>query len=250
MPVMRVIGRMLPEVLKITIPNIPSATFTVDFGQSCHFQTTIINSVVTVDCEAERFNTENEQVAVMKGAYNVARSAIDLMAFIEGIRLDYIEDTVILPGGQPRSLVNADLSRRVPELQSEKDFKWALNFVLFGYRPLSMALRDLNEAQGHMRGPENAGRVVDAIRAYFVQKGETADAGWAPMRSNLRLSKEYLQFVTKNARSARHGDYAHGVDPIPSYETIKRAATVMRRFFEYQKRGCQPLPESEFVLLD
>ena len=68
------------------------------------------------------------------------------------------------------------------------------------------------------------------------------------MRQNLRVSKDYLVSITKAAQGPRHGDYTYIPGELTAAVT-KRAWIVMDRFFEYLKRGEQPLPESDFPIL-
>jgi hypothetical protein len=63
------------------------------------------------------------------------------------------------------------------------------------------------------------------------------------MRTALNVTKPYIESITHHADwSVRNEDEGR--------KTTERAWVLMNRFLEYRKRGNQPLPLSDFPLLD
>jgi hypothetical protein len=64
----------------------------------------------------------------------------------------------------------------------------------------------------------------------------------------LQIDRSYLEFITDTSTGPRHADPEH-IPGSVCHEISVRAWTITNRFFEYLKRGSQPLPLSDFPLL-
>jgi hypothetical protein len=122
--------------------------------------------------------------------------------------------------------------------------------LVFDDRNLALALRDLTEElRQAYSGPISCARAIETIRNYFIPAGGKRGDGWAPMRTALNASLNYVQSITNISRDPRHGNRSKDQGD-EGRKTAERAWTLMNRFIEYRKRGDQQLPLSEFPLLD
>jgi hypothetical protein len=243
-------GHIHPTACKISLPDHPVAQWSdPNIDLNITFRTTVENGIISIECEANRFNMQEHKIFLTKMAYDLGRTTVDLIAFKNGAGLLFLLDTLIDENEREWELVD-----REPDLAaiatSLKDPGFdQIHKILLTNLKLALVLRALIEGMTFFNdAPQAASTGVEGIREYFVPAAGKKEHGWEPMRENLRVSKEYLVSITNAARGPRHGDYTYISGDVTNVVT-KRAWIVMNRFFEYLKRGENQLPLPEFPVL-
>jgi len=248
----RFTGRIFPAAINISIDNHPATNWkSPDLGLDMTFRVQIKNNNITIECEMNRFDGASHVTPLFMRAHDIARATVDLISFSTGNGLVVILDTFTDPNGITTSLAaqQPTLAALATAINGEAGSYDKVLRILLTEPPLFIALRDLIDAITIPHSsPANCARAVEALRAYFVPSGGQPSDGWNKLRENLQISKAYLEVITDTSKGPRHGDHAHIPGSITS-DVATRAWTVMNRFFEYQKRGAQPLPLSEFPML-
>src|SRR5690606_17090368 len=90
-------------------------------------------------------------------------------------------------------------------------------------------------------------RAIETIRV-LIAKNPNRRASWPILRDQLNISEACLNRITQPSTGPRHGHH-HYMDGQTKEAIIFSAWEITDRFFEYRKRGDQPLPLSEFPLL-
>jgi hypothetical protein len=255
MPTVQFLGRVLPRCIKIT-SHLPEMKWKWNTAQrDLVFRVWIGNSVVRVECDIETYEPEH-LVEITKRAADLSRTLVNLIAFSSGHGLSVVLETFIGPDGMPTDLLitNPTLAPLCTVFslsqENQSDFSVVTNLV-FNEVSLFLALNDLIEAatEWHV-APTNCGRVIDRICRMISPnaKGGPTASSWQAMRDALKLSKDYLEWISVQSTGPRHGDAAF-VPGTTTTEIVARTWTVMNRFLEYRKRGNSPLKASEFPLL-
>jgi hypothetical protein len=186
---------------------------------------------------------------IHKPAFDLAQAAIGLIAFSSGIGLTLSFDRFIAPDGSTTALRSEDktLAALCTAFSSVSGLSEALNIVL-GDFSLCIALNELIEAITLTHhAAASCARCIERLRSMMSPGVERRDA-WVQFRSNLQISREYLEFITNYSTGARHGDPTYIPGNITG-DVTRRSWTTMNRFLEYRKRGNAVLPISEFPLL-
>lgn len=216
-------------------------------GAACH--TKIQNSIVTADCEVNQFEKERHLMPLYMRALDLVRVSINLMSIGTGTGLSVILEQLTEPNGNTTTLApeQPQLASLVPSISTSAGYDTVLRLVIPEY-PIFGVLHDLAEAitQTHV-APTNCGRAIDGLR-HAIAPSVSRDEQWKALRDNLRVEKAYLQIITDLSTGPRHGDPAHIPGPIVK-DVVERTWTVMNRYFEFLKRGKQPLRELEFPTL-
>jgi hypothetical protein len=254
MPRVRFSGRIYPSAFHISIDNLPAVDWRDEEleslglnGTTCHV--TIQQSVVSVECEVQHFSKEHHLMPLYIRSLDIVRASVDLMSVATGAGLQIVMDELTEPSGATSKLApeQPNLAQLVPSIATMQGYDAVLRLVI----PKIAALRvvhDMAEAisQTHI-APINRGRVIDGLRQAIAPTGSLSHQ-WQVMRDNLRVDKAYLQIVTDLSRGPRHGNTTHIPGPVVK-DAVDRTWAVANRYFEYLKRGEQPLPESEFPML-
>ena len=253
MPTARFTGRVFPAALDVSIPDRPTFHWKADdLGLDMTFQVQIQSGSIVVDCEINKFDASVHFVPLFMRAYDIARASADLAAFATGNGLTIVLDSFTEPAGGivPMAAQQPSLAALASAAKpGTEDFEKILRIVL-AEPPLFLAMRDLIEAISlPHRAPVNCARAIRALRPYFGPPGRRwSEAAWLALREKLQISKTYMQKIMRPSQVARNGNDGQGSDG-GATDIIHRAWIVMNRFFEYRKRGGQPLPLSEFPLL-
>jgi hypothetical protein len=253
-PKVHFIGRVLPSAAIISV-EIPNGKWKWQAaGLEPEFKVKIGHSFINIECEIEKYETDYF-VELHKRASDLARAAVNVVAFASGLGLSVILETFIDPNGAPSAILPTDPA--IPALCTSysldpsrgADLGAIYQFVLTE-PPLYRALNDLIES---ITVPHvctvNCGRVIDSIRRMITPNLSTpAGQAWGAMHRALNVSREYQEWISEQSKGPRHGDPSFVPGNIAT-EMTHRSWIIMNRYFEYRKRGNQPLPDAEFPIL-
>jgi hypothetical protein len=258
MPVIKFGGKVLPEVIKITITDHPAINWLgSEYGLEISFKISIHEGVVVVECTLNQYNHDTDLVRVYMRAFDLVRATVDLTCFSTGYGLSVILDTFTNPEGITTPFVphNPQLAALCTAFDmgtaksiEQNVFHEVLTIVLSDWR-IFRILRQLIEANTvPHESSVNCARVIEGIRHLLASPGASTKQSWEDMRKRLNLSVDYLKLITDVSTGPRHGDSKH-IPGTTTVEITRRAWAVMNRFLEYKKRHDQPLPITEFPLL-
>jgi len=215
------------------------------------FTFNVTNSFVDVECVLNRFVVSDPQflALVHKPAFDLAQAAVGLVSFSTGIGFTLVFDSLVSPDGNKSLFRSEDraLASLCNSFSPASGFAEVMRIVM-GEFSLCIALNELIEAITLTHhAPASCARCIERLRT-VMSPGMDRKHAWVRFRSNLQISREYLDFITDHATGARHGDPAH-VPGSATSDITRRSWIIMDRFLEYRKRGNTPLPLSEFPLL-
>jgi hypothetical protein len=258
MPKILLLGRVLPMAASVNISELPTTNWKApDAGLDMNFKVHIQNNNIVVDCEINKWDKNRDLMNVYMRALDTTRAIVDVISFSSGIGLTTLLDTLVEPNGVKSQIVGqqpelAVISTSVkndaqPTKADDNNLDKVLRLVLTDVS-LFRALRDLIDAitETHV-SPIACGRAMEGLK-HSIAPGLERKKGWAKMNEILRIDRNYLDLITSQSIGPRHADPAHVTGAICREITI-RSWTIMNRYFEYRKRGSQPLPESEFPVL-
>ncbi len=253
MPKVTFFGKVLPEAIKISM-QAPELTWKWQQANlDLVFRVRIDNSVVTVECETQKYETAY-LAEFHKRASDLARASANLAAFASGQGIIVMLDRFVDPDGRDSSMIFPDPS--LPPLCTafgleparQADFAAIFNKVL-AEPALFIALNDLIAAITiHHCAPVNCGRVIESIRRMIAPTLD-GSAAWQAMHQALNVSRPYQEWISKQSTGPRHADPAF-VPGTTLGEIIRRTWAIMNRFLEYRKRGNQPLTAPDFPELN
>ena len=108
MPKVQFIGQVLPEIMTISVRS--GLTFNwgyPELGLEISYMVEIANSVVTVNCETNRF-TGDDLTALYRQAHDIAQASVNLVAFSVGLGLVVVLHTAVSPNGTRIPLLLGD----------------------------------------------------------------------------------------------------------------------------------------------
>jgi hypothetical protein len=251
------LGLVLPQERGVSIGYDPTIQWKepalLDFEPA--FVVHIKQSNVDVECRLDTFRVERYAPLYIR-AFDLARAAVDLVAFSTGASLTVIFTKFVHPDGkqEPIAPQNSALGAlctafRINAPSTDKSFDQVFKIVV-GDHELFMALRDLIDANTlpHI-GIINCGRVLDGIKR-MISPGEKDQArAWAAMQSALNISRPYQQWVTDLSANPRHADRSH-ITGADTTEALKRTWSVINRFLAFRKQGNKPLTAPDFPMLN
>jgi hypothetical protein len=254
MPKIQFIGRVLPAVAMVTVQT-PDLQWKWEAeGLDPAFKVKIGNSVINVECDIAKYEPQYF-IELYKRASDLARAAVNVVAFASGLGLSVILETLIGPDGMPSAILPQDPATPPlctaygldPSRLADLD---AVYRLVVAEPPLFRALSDLIEAITVVHvSCVNCGRAIDSIRRMITPPGTTSEKqAWIAMQAALNISPAYQRFISDNATGPRHGDPSFVPGNITT-EVTHRAWAVMNRYLEYRKRGNAPLIAPEFPLL-
>jgi hypothetical protein len=254
MPKIQFLGRVLPATSGVTV-DIPDLKWKwQEAGIDLMFRVRIGSSVINIECELDKYEPgySNE---LYKRASDLARAAVNVVAFSAGLGLSVVIETFIGPDGMPSPIMQHDprLASLCTAYSLDPARKVDLGRVYelsLTEPPLFRALNDLIEAITipHVSSV-NCGRVIDSIRRMITAPGTLSDKlAWKAMNDSLNISQGYQQLISNTSTGPRHGDPAF-VAGNTTEEITRRTWMIMNRFIEYRKRGNTPLSATEFPIL-
>lgn len=256
MPTIHLVGKILPQTHYSTtmwgLPTIHYESRENDLVGDLNVQ--VRGSAIDIECAMNRIDPDVFP-HVHKIAYDMARTAINVVSFATGITLTVVFDEIIDADGakHPFAIQHPDLAELCTSYQLEpSETAFGVGDILkiiLSEPALFAALDDLITATSH-HGliTVNSARAIEGLRHAMALPGMHRGVAWNFFRTNLNLTKEYLCLITDNSQSGRHGEGKYIAGPITT-EIIKRSWIIMNRFLEFRKRGSQALPEAEFPVL-
>lgn len=239
-------GRVLPAIHTLSMP-----AYSVDLADDKFASAVAVNiqqSVVTVALDVDRFSDEMLG-EMLHRAIRIAKASIDLVSFATGKGLYVVFERVTLPDGR-EGPINFDRPTLAGlcTAYSMGDAHQMMH-ILLTEQDLWMALGDLTDTITQPdRVQINCGRAIETIRT-LVDPGPDRARAWQTLRDRLNISQAYLKLITDQSTPHRHGDYKP-VESSTGDIALNRAWTIMNRFLVYRKRGNEPLPISEFPVLE
>lgn len=244
----RFLGRVIPEVRKVTLPNTTPIQYSDPWGFHAEIHVSINDGKVEIDCAC--FDAEPRKDMCIVRCYECVTALVDLYAFTKGWSLSVILDRMIV-GTTVTPLAVSELSLQplVSSITGDDDFRAVWQLMLRKFN-LKFALHDLVIGIGSLNYSHiGAARSVEAIRQLITPDAQNEKIAWSNMRSLLNIERDFLQRITDASRGPRHGNRG-GVTGDGQRIVMQRAWTVMNRYFEFMKRGGeQPLPLDEFPTL-
>lgn len=248
-------GIVLPKEATVNIAcdprvrwPIPERNLEIDFSLRIH------SSIVEVDCELSRVFVPDDLVHIYACALDLTKASVGLVAFAMGFALTVVLQEMKLPESEKTNILLGD--PRLPILcdafkvnteKNDSSFNEVLLMVLLN-PPLHMALDDLIESISYPhRSPVNCARAIERLR-HLMSPGAKRGIGWAKLRESLQTDQKYLEFITSHSEGPRHGDPTYIPGDVCDEITF-RAWILLNRYFEFKRRGGQPLPISQFPLL-
>lgn len=252
MDTIRFVGRVFPLGLAINV-EIPEIKWkweerNIDFM----FRVKIDNSIVTVECDLDRYEWEYFG-ELNKRATDLARTSANIAAFAAGYGLSVVLEYMTEPDGrqiapQRREEIPAESRSALNLDASGTDEMQRAVTAIITEPAVFMALDDLIRAvSSHHTQFADCGRVVDGIRRSIAPTLDGA-AAWRAMHDALNIDRTYLERISRVSTGPRHGDRTFISGEVGS-EVLKRTWAVMNRFLEYRKRGNAPLTAPEFPRL-
>jgi hypothetical protein len=119
MPIVKFTGRVLPDVMLVTITDHPAIDwYDADVGINCSFKISIQHGVIEIDCILDKYQ-DSDLARVYMRAFDLARATVDLTCFSTGYGLTVILDRYTNPSGitTPIALMMLDSPRYAPHLQ-------------------------------------------------------------------------------------------------------------------------------------
>ena len=199
MAIIRFFGRVLPPRLRITLNDMPTVTFNEpEIGLVVSIKVRINDSHIEVECDSNRFETDQDYGEVHMRAFDQARAAVDIFCFVKGIGGSLYLDKVMKADGVVYDLLvqRPDLAATVtafhlggPNVASPFD---PLYCVVAREPSLNIAVNDLivSISLPH-HAPINCARAIETIREMLTPADEDRKKGWEAMRACAR-SRAFL----------------------------------------------------------
>jgi|SRR5215469_15802173 len=107
MPKIQFIGRVLPTVAGVTA-QLPEITWPwIEKGIDLKFKININHSIVNAECEVPQYDP-TYALELMKMSIDLARVAVDVVAFASGYCLTISMEVIIEPDGIPKPMLFTD----------------------------------------------------------------------------------------------------------------------------------------------
>lgn len=250
------LGRVLPEILRITVPPVDIGwNERADSERGIIIDTTFkirINlSIINIECEAKSNHPDEVNILAIR-AQDLARAAVNILAFKRAAGLSVIFDFCIQENGIPAPIVPQDpmLSTTCTAFEETDGATISALFkMVVTEEPVHRALNDLITAitLPHV-SPQSCARAMDGLKHHIAGSGLKEPAMWETMRKVLNIDMDFLKYITEASKGPRHAKPGQTPGSVTT-EVTARSWAIMNRYFEYRKRNSQPLTEPDFPLL-
>jgi hypothetical protein len=256
MPTVKFYGRILPSVCKVTLALDPSTTLNwidEERQNSFAFKINISNSDIRVECAATHYD-KSQFDEVYRRAFDLARAAVDVVAFGAGWGLTVVFDKFEDQTGATSELMIHDpslpplvtafqIGGPLPNnLQETLHLVWTEPALFFAFRDLIEAITLPHRAS------VCCARAVEGLRNLIAVQGQARGQAWAEFNRALQLEASYTKLITANSVGTRHGDHER-ISGEVTKEITRRSWTIMDRFLRYRLGGNKPLDAKQFPLL-
>ena len=248
-PTIQLLGDVLPRSMQVTVPGIQRAYWDDD-GLATGFEYTIAEGEIKMMCVTNRLDKADFS-EIHKRAYHSCRAVVDLIAFATGSGLLVHLHTVRWSDEKlwPIQNYREQLPPVVTAFSLEQNDLEAMKGLIGQHPMLLIVLNDLVDSLNTPNhGPTHCARAIEGIRHFISNSDEDRRRAWKMMNEALRLSEGYASYVTDLSQGPRHGNPTY-IEANANAEVGLRSWKIMNRFFEYLKRGKNPLLASEFPLL-
>jgi len=223
-------------------------------GRDCDITIKIKNSVVDLQCDMNKYE-RSDLSHVHKVAYDLARTAVNILTFASGMTQTIILDQLVDVDGTVSAFVIHDptlgalcTAYAMKDGKTDERVQEILKIVV-SEPALFSALDHLITATSlHHFITVNSARSVEALRHAMAGSEMSRSKAWEMFRTNLNIDHDYLRLITDHSQAGRHGETKFVPGTITT-EIIHRAWSVMNRFLEFRVRGNKPLPLADFPLL-
>jgi len=256
----RITGKVFPACIDFSftttlVPSlqIDSSTPSILSGLDAKFHFKVEHSRVEILCYVNRIQATDFD-PLFTSAYELTRSAVDIMAFSTGNGFTLILEKAHYPDGTVADIYHSDptlpplcTSYRTNQAEPDGSLDTAL-LTIMRDRSIMMALHDLTETmEAPSRIRTNCFRAVEAITQSISRSGKPPKI-YGVLRDALNISDAYIDPIREESKGPRHGD-PFRPPSMSEYEIRQRAWTIMNRFLEFRKRKNQPLTSPDFVVL-
>lgn len=228
-------GRMIPEWLELSIDYAPVIERAAqDELEPVRFQAKVDQGKIVITAETAG-SDDNQHDPLFQPAFDMARAYADVICLETGKAFIPVFDEVELPSGQRMPLALADGKlRRIFSSFLGENFEAVLDIALLEIH-VARLLSDATVMLTWMHyAPIAAGRVAETILRLLTGGGGSSN--WEKMRETLRVDRPYLQLLTDQSKSPRHGDRQYVPGEINS-ELATRAWTLLERYLVFRVHG-------------
>jgi hypothetical protein len=258
MPVVRFLGRVLPDNLKVSFVDSQRTNWgSDDLGFPIIMQARIKDSQIEVRCEVDRCE-EHHVSRLLARAYNLVNAYVDAAVFSTGLAMFADLNTFV---GEDNQLLTVSLDNSADMAPLCTAFKFPstnpvdiaefekVMTLILGEPELLGSINDLAQTLLFFHSsPTNCGRVLDSLRR-AVAPSLKPKQGWGVLREIVNCDENYMFWVSEYSHNPRHGDRTTDIDRGIIDEIRKRTWNVMNRMLEYRKGGNAPLDKSKFTPL-
>lgn len=249
MTTVHLMGYVEPRQTLISIENLtPIEEINISTGHKTKFTIAILHSVVSVECEMENFNVEEESSQLYTRCVELTRTLVNLIAVRHGWGLTVHLDTFIQESGKEEVLMNrADHLEGIVDAYTLDDID-TLFLRTCGNVDFTMALNDMVDAITRPRTTSVCcARVVDTIKN-LLAPGLKDKAGWRVLQETLRADESYCQYISNASKLSRHGRHEY-LPVAEANELLTRTWELANRFLSFRLSSGEPLDENKFPQL-
>jgi hypothetical protein len=240
-------GYLVPLFNKSTLTIQPVMRWDVpELGLECLHNLTVKEGVVRDEVYLNKFDEAIGRQLLMQ-CKDLVQLVLDVAAFATGHSMRAEIDTMTDTEGANHSLLS-----HVSAIEALcTSFSVArgdlLSFIPFvaNSPQLYTALHDLVSVLDHpYHASVNCARAIEGLR-HIISPNAPRKQSWQAMRQVLRLTEDYIGYITNLSIAPRHGEGP----TMPSHEVweaIRRSWIIMDRYFHYLRGGNVPLGAKEF----
>lgn len=241
-------GKVMPERADVNI-SLPSLTFQAkDAGFSGETIISIARSQISIKLDT---TDAGVNLDTMKNYMEqLVRNLVDSYGYLSGRGYDIEITSVVNPNGQ-QAVFGVGI-RELEKSENERPLSFQELFPVILKSPhLRHALGDLREA---IRSPSDTGlfcyRAVECVRQHFREDEDDDNRApsWERLRQNLRVDRSWMKPLENFSKEQRHGSSSY-MSETDRVLLMQHAWKVVDRFCVYIKGNFQPLPESDFEIL-
>jgi len=221
--------------------------FVLPRGETTQFEFVVRNGEIAVTYDLPEVYAE-----AVHWCWRYANVALEPWAsaasLVIGGGVDIFIDYFIDPSGRrhPLWVVDERLSKNIDAF-SQTDEGW-VELATF-LSDCSDARRVADDALMGIRRPDYmpiaGGRIVDRIKHIVTPDAPRGDAGWAPMRDSLFVSRQFLEVLSAASVDPRHGN-PKATDDGTYLDLSVRVWQLVNRYLHFERLGRHPLDRGVF----